>query len=485
MKFYSLIITAFLFAATVNAETYYVSPTGSNAANGQSQATAFLTLQHASDVVSPGDSVIVLAGTYSGFYHSTSGTVLQKITFHAMPGAIINSPNATTNDGINIEGASYIVVEGFKVINVPRAGIRSVINDHVVIRNNVCDQNGVWGILTGFSDDIIIENNECSRSVQQHGIYFSNSADNPIIRNNTCWGNSDCGIHMNGDISLGGDGIISNALVEKNILYDNGVGGGSAINCDGVQNSIIQNNLAYNNHASGISLYQIDGGAPSSGNLIVNNTILQPSDGRWALNISDGSINNIAFNNIFYSMHSFRGSISIDAASLNGFKSNFNVQTNRMSNDGGNTNMTLAQWQQATQHDSNSAIATPASLFVNASTGNYHLLSASPAINLGRSSYYSKAAPLTDLDNNIRPNGIYPDAGAYEFTGTTGIEDLSTQSTSWNDIATNEIVKVVDVNGKMVFDGIKSRFDQRLFSNAVYLIYIQKQKSAFKVFVSN
>ena len=55
---------------------------------------------------------------------------------------------------------------------------------------------------------------------------------------------------MNGDVSLGGDGIISNALVENNVIYDNGLGGGSGINCDGVQDSVIRNNLIYNAHAS-------------------------------------------------------------------------------------------------------------------------------------------------------------------------------------------------------------------------------------------
>ena len=53
--------------------------------------------------------------------------------------------------------------------------------------------------------------------------------------------------------------IISFALVERNIIYENGVGGGSGINCDGVSDSIFRNNLLYNNHASGISLYGIDG----------------------------------------------------------------------------------------------------------------------------------------------------------------------------------------------------------------------------------
>jgi len=234
------------------AATYYVKPGGNNNNTGTSAANAFQTLQRASDVAGAGDSVIVLAGTYAGFYQTTSGTAAQPIVFSAEANVIINAPNGTTNDGINLEGSDHIVIEGFKITGVPRAGIRSVINTGVVIKNNIADQCGVWGILTGFSENIIIENNECSRSVQQHGIYFSNSADNPIIRNNICWGNNDCGIHMNGDVSMGGDGIISNALVEKNIIYDNGAGGGSGINCDGVQNSRIQNNLLYNNSSKAL-----------------------------------------------------------------------------------------------------------------------------------------------------------------------------------------------------------------------------------------
>ena len=480
MKIISVFLMQLLFLASCFAETYYVSPSGSNSNNGLSQSAAFLTLQHASNMVSAGDSVIVLPGTYTGFYHTTSGTASQKIVFHAQQGALINAPNSTTNDGINLEGADYIVIEGFTITGVPRAGIRSVINDHVIIRNNKADQCGVWGIFTGFSEHITIENNECSRSGDEHGIYFSNSADNPVIRGNTCWGNNGCGIHMNGDISMGGDGIISNALVEKNILYDNGTGGGSAINCDGVQNSVIQNNLAYNNHASGISLYQIDGGGSSSGNVVVNNTILQPSDGRWALNISDGSTNNKAFNNIFYSSHSFRGSISIDAASMSGFKSNYNLQTNRMSNDGGNTNMTLAQWKQATQCDSNSVIASPAALFVNASADNYHLLSSSPAINLGRSSYYSATAPLTDLDNNIRPQGIYPDAGAYEFMSATGITEFTNAPVSWSAIEGTEKINVFDGSGKLLFSGLKNQFNKESLVTGYYIICTNDGKKIMK-----
>jgi parallel beta-helix repeat protein len=101
-----------------------------------------------------------------------------------------------------------------------------------------------------------VENNTASRSVSQHGIYVSNSCDRPTVRGNVCWGNYMCGIHMNGDATSSGDGLIQYALVENNIVYDNGIGGGSGINCDGVQDSVFRNNLLYNNHASGISLYK-------------------------------------------------------------------------------------------------------------------------------------------------------------------------------------------------------------------------------------
>src|SRR5690606_4989498 len=130
------------------------------------------------------------------------------------------------------------------------------------------------GILTGFCDDLVIENNVTSRSAVEHGIYVSNSGDRPVIRRNTSWGNRANGSHMNGDTEMGGDGVISEALVEGNLIYGNGQGGGgSGINMDGVRDSIIRNNLIHSSHASGISLYRIDGGAPSSGNRVLNNTV--------------------------------------------------------------------------------------------------------------------------------------------------------------------------------------------------------------------
>jgi hypothetical protein len=390
--------------------TFHVAPTGSDAYDG-SASSPWATLQKAAHSVQAGDTVNVSAGNYAGFDLWTSGTASQPIVFHAEPGTVINSRNPRTGDGINLEGASFVTIDGFKVVGMPRAGIRSVLNQNVTIRNNLTDLNGVWGIFSGFSDDLLIENNVTSRSQTQHGIYVSNSGDRPIIRNNISFGNDDCGIHMNGDLSQGGDGIISAALVEGNTIYDNGRGGGAAINADGVQGSRFQNNLLYNNHASGISLFRQDGGGGSSNNIVVNNTIVNAADSRFSLYLHGGSTGNTLLNNIFYNNHPTRGSFDVGSDSLSGLRSDYNVLMNRLLVDDVIPMNTLSQWQTATGQDRHSLVATPAQLFVNATNGDYHLVPGSPAVDMGT----VQLVPSRDLAGNSRPRGAGIDIGAYEY----------------------------------------------------------------------
>ncbi|MBW7841244.1 MAG: T9SS type A sorting domain-containing protein [Ignavibacterium sp.] len=226
---------------------------------------------------------------------------------------------------------------------------------------------------------------------------------------------------MNGDISMGDDGIISNAIVEGNILHDNGYGGGSAINMDGVQDSKIFNNLIYNNHATGIAMFQIDGGDASKNNKVYNNTIIQPSDGRWCIISVDGSTGNTIYNNILINHHGFRGSISIDAASASGFVSDYNILVNRLSDDDGNSNMNLTQWQ-SLGYDLHSMIANPeAQIFVDYLNNNFHLQQNSQAVDAGT----NLVLPIVyeDMDNISRPQGSGFDIGCYEFTSTVSVDE--------------------------------------------------------------
>ncbi len=405
-----------LQAAPALGETYYVAPPpAGDDGNPGTLPAPWATLQHAADVVQAGDTVLVRAGSYAGAQFTTSGTAAEPIELRAFPGEEpeIVADNASTPDGINLEGASYMVVEGFRVDDRTRAGIRAVLCEHVTIRGNTANANGVWGIFTGFCDDLLIEDNVTTGSVVEHGIYVSNSGDRPVIRNNWIADNFAIGIHMNGDASQGGDGIITGALIENNVIAGNGLGGGSGINMDGVQDSLIRNNLIYDSHASGISLYQIDGGAPSTGNRVLNNTVLVAGDGRWALNVQDGSSGNFARNNVLLSAHSFRGSISISVDSLPGFSSDHNVLEDAFTTDGGDTVFDFAAWQ-AMGYDASSFLATPAELFSDPAADDYHLKPGSPAVDAGET---LPDVPV-DLEGTPRPVGPAFDIGAYEGVGT-------------------------------------------------------------------
>jgi parallel beta-helix repeat protein len=399
---------------------YYVSPLGNDAAAGTA-AAPWKTLQRAADAVHAGDMVTVRPGNYAGFTLGwngpQNGTAAAPIVFNAQPGATIISRNSKTADGIDLEGASYVTIQGFTITNtggtITRAGIRSVTNDHAVIRDNSVDGMGRWGIFTGFSDDVLIEDNIASHSQAEHGIYVSNSGDRPVIRGNVVFGNHNCGIHMNGDVSQGGDGIISGALVEDNLIYDNGVNGGSGINADGVRNSTFRNNVLYDNHASGISLFCEDGAGGSTGNNVTSNTIVMADDARWAINIVDGSTGNSVHNNILANRNTGRGAINIAADSLSGFSSDYNlVIGNRFTPDDGGTFMTLAQWRTATGRDAHSLVATEAGTFVDAAGNDYHLADDSAAIDGGDPAF----SPAFDADGNARNANGGADMGAYEHT---------------------------------------------------------------------
>lgn len=405
----AVILMTGLSARHVHATDYVVSTTGDNGNTGLS-GDPWATLQHAADQVLPGDTVTVLAGDYDGFHMTTSGTLSQRIEFMASGTVNIISDNATTPDGINLEGADYITVDGFTVNGRSRAGIRAVLCEGVILRNNSADLNSRWGIFTGFCDGILIENNITTNSQIEHGIYFSNSADDPVIRGNLIIGNNANGIHMNGDISVGGDGVISRAIVEQNTIIDNGLGGGSGINMDGVQDSIVRNNLIVNTHASGISLYRIDGGAPSNGNQVLNNTILVASDGRWGINIRDNSINTTLRNNIIWNDHVFRGAIDICPGCLTGLDSDYNIMIERFTTDDASSVLDLAGWQAQTGQDLNSDSELPTNLFTNIALDDYTLADGSLAVDFGE----MLPNVINDLIGTARPMGSSHDAGAYE-----------------------------------------------------------------------
>ena len=434
------------WGAPVSATTYFVGMTGNNANPGTARTNAWRTIQSAVDRVSPGDAVIVLAGAYTGAWIQRSGLPNSPITLKADDGAavVLNvrnpSPYASRGSILWLEDwdgygpVSYWIIQGFEIANAPRYGIdirgsAAQPTRFITVISNRVHNSVVTGIFSAFSDDLLIVGNE-SYSNGEHGVYCSNSGDRPVVRGNRLHHNANCGLHMNGDVTAGGDGIISGGLVENNRIYKNGTGG-SGINMDGVMGSRVQNNLIYASpNNSGIALFQQNGAVPSRNNMIINNTVIMNSNTTttcgWGLTIANsGCVSNSILNNIFYSYHSFRGAIQIASTVIPGLICDYNAMESCFSTDNGYSTFTsFAAWK-ALGYDSNSIIATPTQLFLNFAADDYHLKTNSPGIDSGT----AVAGMVMDIEGTPRPldgsgDGTNRwDTGAYEYISEVSDSD--------------------------------------------------------------
>lgn len=84
--------------------TYYVSTTG-NDTNEGSSGSPWLTMQHACDTVTAGDTVRVQPGTYAEYFRSVSnGTPSLPITFVADGTVTLASPSSSTHGILDLKG---------------------------------------------------------------------------------------------------------------------------------------------------------------------------------------------------------------------------------------------------------------------------------------------------------------------------------------------------------------------------------------------
>ena len=155
-------LAATLLVPTAHAADYYVKNGGNDAADGLSPATAWATLPRRRQVA-PGDTVHVADGNYQGFDLTRSGTAGDRRSRSSPTGsaAQITADNGATPDGINVEDAAYVVIDGFIVEQPharrhPRRRLATTSRSATARAGN----NGRWGIFTGFVDDLTIENNE-------------------------------------------------------------------------------------------------------------------------------------------------------------------------------------------------------------------------------------------------------------------------------------------------------------------------------------
>jgi Protein of unknown function (DUF1565) len=337
-----------LFCQCASAATYYVATTGSDS-NPGTQSAPFRHLSKAAlTATQPGDTVIVMDGTYDNegvvaptivVILSYSGTAGNPITFRAQNRgkAILDSMNSSTTtscDGASayfgLKSVSYILIQGF------------------VIQRG-CDS----GILTdGAAHDIIIRWNEI-RNIANHTV------TDQIGRN---------GIYLHA--------LEYNFIFDGNFFHDIGrTDGQTLLHFDhGIysqgQNMTIINNIFYNMNR-GFSIQTADG---ASNWLVANNT--------FAFGNANGEAGQIMFwnnnsnitvrNNIFYNPNS--SAITRYAATISGCRFDHNLVFGVSTVISDVTGFTIG---------TNQIGANP--LFVNASTAPYdfHLQPGSPGIDAG------------------------------------------------------------------------------------------------------
>jgi parallel beta-helix repeat protein len=415
--------------------TYYVAPNGDDTANGSSGAP-WQTLQQAANTVQAGDTVVIRPGHYAGFImgwdNPTAGTAAAPITFKADPTAapgsvVIDSRNSKTAVGIDLEPeCDFITISGVTIQGGGNGDIATfpdrgegikVTGDHdVVINTTVEGVDYGFGILADNANDVVLQGDSISGTGSHgnadlgHGIYLSGSLDGAVVRDNVIHDNDYIGIHINGDASEGGIGIVTHTLIDGNFIYDNGQ---NAINADGLQSSIIQNNVIYGYAKDGITLYQGDAADGSKNNVIVNNTIVSTLAGAGpALRLLDGATGNLVLNNILLGGGNVAECFSND--SLPGLLSDYNVVSGLIQSDDTGATESLSDWR-AQGYDAHSLIATAPALFVSSATNNYHLRPFSPAVDAGTTFH----APPTDIAGVPRPHGAGIDIGAYELLSFT------------------------------------------------------------------
>jgi MYXO-CTERM domain-containing protein len=421
------LLVAVAWAGRAAAADYFVAPSGDDSAAG-SNAAPWKTIQKAAGKVAAGDTVTVADGTYAGFQcDGKSGTANARIVFRSQTkgGAKITTAGvgADSQDWVQLNSCSYVTVDGFEVSGATRSGIAILGNvddgsdaRDVVIQNNHSHHNGGPvahgrhdGIFSGFALNLTIQDNEVHDN-SEHGIYVSNAADNPIIRRNHA---HDVGVNcvqINADLSTGGDGLISNWLIEGNVVHGCGSAG---FNLDGVINGVLQNNLVYDSAKGGITLFQGDGAQASHDNVIVNNTIFNPAGSRAALQVADGANNNVVFNNILYAQGA-----GLEIQTVTGLVHDYNFIS---SYSGG----------AASAHEAMPAAAT---LFADVAGRMLALAAASAALDTGIASLGGKNAPAVDIEGKPRPQGAGIDRGCYE-TGKGGPSPGSDAGTGNRDAA--------------------------------------------------
>jgi Ricin-type beta-trefoil lectin domain-like/Right handed beta helix region len=446
--------------------TFYVSPNGSGT-DGLTEQTAFKKINDLYARTIPGDTVLVMNGTYTEpdfkspiAYIDKSGRPDAYITYKNYPGhrPKIKSRNITA---IRLVGASYVVIEGFDIegsrdeISFAEADSLLCEKPDTSQRVNMAHGNGI-DIVAEYSDvnkishHIIVRNNR----VYNFGASAigAQRADYLTIENNIVYGNAFYSPYDTSGISLyqlrdlelipeAEAGKTLKNIIRGNISYGNknlfgfaaGFDGstcdrnapltdGNGIIIDDFRNTqnrvpalekrpyrgrtLLENNIVYNNGGRGINIYSSDHVD------VVNNTSYLNAETLNDAIDSEFSTNDVrdirVMNNILYARPGRIANGVISAgADTTGVRATIRYDNNLVFGSSAFDPVSGA----------NNVVGQDPK-FINADAADFTLSDTSPAIDRGAASLNGLLAPKVDQRGTARPqrNGI--DIGAFELAGT-------------------------------------------------------------------
>ncbi len=270
--------------------TYYVATTGSDGAAG-TQSAPFRTIQHAADIVNPGDTVFVGDGTYTMTSNSCGSTVVcltrggtssAWVTFKSINqgGAKIDGQSNSVRYGWYFgPGANYIKIDGFEVFGMGYASgdasgfvIYNGGQNVVISHNNIHDvgrlctdtTNGETGIFIAMPY-VTVDSNRI------HDIGRFAPGENGCSPSTQYYTNHDHGVYVNGNSTAAG---ANSATIVNNVFWNNARGWSVQVYPGSIANLSVLNNtfVGPNPYSQG----HIIMGANTTNGRIINNIFLNP-----------------------------------------------------------------------------------------------------------------------------------------------------------------------------------------------------------------
>jgi parallel beta-helix repeat protein len=248
------------YTASAGAATYYVDNTNGTCTDlgpGASPLIPFCTITKAANVAGAGSTVRVLHGTYAETVYPNTGVSGSPLVFKANPGVSVTGDPDGFGSAFAISLKSYIVIDGFNIVNTPYKGIYVDASDHITIINNHVSYAGVTSATHPY----------------EQGIYLRGTTDS-TINGNTTDHNTCIGIRL-----VGSD----RNVVSKNVSFSNYSiveTDAAGIELTGSSYNTVIHNITYSNEDSGINVYvwtpeSLPDPVPSTYNLIVGNLTMR------------------------------------------------------------------------------------------------------------------------------------------------------------------------------------------------------------------